>query len=148
MPSDLSQEQLEKSIKDTTARIGRLKRSGMEEGTAMDRARRWRSRRVMELAERFNRWTLINEEGKTEFVDRAEFEHRMVAWARRTGQLPAVRFPAVAPRRPATPPAPAAPATPDSPATTQAPPQVPPTPPTAERPRQPGEPQQEPNGEE
>lgn len=101
-----TQEALEKSIKDTTARIGRAKRG--EDPVALNRARRWRNRTMIELAERFNRWTLINEEGKTEFVDRAEWEQRQVAYARRNGVIPRGNVNLSSARPPAPPAAPGA----------------------------------------
>lgn len=74
-----------------------------------------RERRVVlfrKLAQKFNVWSLINPEGKTEFVDRAEWEQRMIAWGRRNGHIPRAVVAETARRvRPAAPPAetPAAP---------------------------------------
>lgn len=77
---------LKKQIKNLTAKIGKATREN-DDSTAQE-VRIRRDQLMQVLALHYDVWTLINSEGKTEWVDRGEWEHRMVAWARRNGRIP------------------------------------------------------------
>jgi hypothetical protein len=82
----LTLEGLKARIKACTLKIGVAKRNA--DASTADALRGRRAQAAWKLAERHDVWTLINTDGHSEFVDRAEWEQRMVAWARRTGLIP------------------------------------------------------------
>lgn len=82
----LTEAELKARIRACTLKIGVAKRNG--DASTVDALRGRRAYAMWKLAERHNVWTLINQEGHSEFVDRAEWEQRMVAWLRRTGAIP------------------------------------------------------------
>lgn len=85
MPSTLK-ERLQKKVQGFTKKVGEAIRNNDTE--TADGLRRKRYGAIVALAKMYDVYTLINPEGRTEFVDRGEWEHRMVAWARRTGVIP------------------------------------------------------------
>ena len=98
----MTKERLMARVRATTLKIGVAKRTS--DGAILDGQRERRNKAIASLASDFGIWTLINPEGKSEFLDRAEWEQRMVAWARREGHIPRGTVPAsVVP--PAAPPA-------------------------------------------
>ncbi len=74
----MTQDELESKIKQLTKRIGEAKRRAgpLEE---LERLRLSRFTLMSELARRFDRWTLVNAQGRTEFVDRATLRSRLAA---------------------------------------------------------------------
>lgn len=91
-------------VKATTLKIGIAKR--VRDEVTCTTLRERRSLAMRKLAERHDVWSLINAEGRSEFLDRPEWEQRMMAWARRTGMIPrpAVRLSERAVVPPPTPP--------------------------------------------
>ena len=79
-----------KLAKNLTKRIGRAKSE--QDADAARIARIKRGCVALELAKVHDVWMLVNAEGETEFVDRSEFEQRMVAWLRRNGAIPRARL--------------------------------------------------------
>jgi hypothetical protein len=80
---------LEHGIRNATKRIGRA----IAEGASQNKLARLRQKRgalMMALAVCYRRYSLVNGEGMTEFVDKDEYEQRVVAWARRRGLIPRV----------------------------------------------------------
>lgn len=84
-----TEEGLKKRIMGCTQKIGAAVRADDDSTANIQRERRENAMR--KLALKFNVWTLVNPEGKTEFVDRAEWEQRMIAWGRRNGAIPRAR---------------------------------------------------------
>lgn len=82
-------EGLKKRVTGCTKKIGDAVRN--QDDGAANILRERRQSAMRKLAERFDVWTLVNPEGKTEFVDRAEWEQRMIAWGRRNGAVPRAR---------------------------------------------------------
>jgi hypothetical protein len=82
----LTKDQLIARVKACTLKIGIAKR--MHDAATTSALRDRRALAMRKLAERHDVWTLVNADGHSEFVDRPEWEQRMVAWARRTGQIP------------------------------------------------------------
>jgi hypothetical protein len=82
----MSKEQLIARVKACTIKIGAAKR--LNDETTLQILRERRALAIRKLAERHDVWTLVNPEGHTEFVDKPEWEQRMVAWARRNGMIP------------------------------------------------------------
>lgn len=82
----LTKDRLMARVKACTLKIGVARRANDHQTTAALRDRR--AVAIRKLAERHNVWSLINAEGRSEFVDYAEWEHRMVAWARRNNVIP------------------------------------------------------------
>ena len=85
----MTKTELQTEIKKLTKRVGQAKASGAAL-EVLERVRLLRLARMEELAVNHDSWTLINGEGKTEFVDRATFEERTNAWlSRRRNDGPA-----------------------------------------------------------
>lgn len=76
----MTQDELESRIKQLTKRIGEAKRrpGPLEE---LERLRLSRFALMSELARRFDRWALVNAQGRTEFVDRDTLRSRLAAGA-------------------------------------------------------------------
>lgn len=82
----MDKEALISEIQQLTKRIGQAARSGVTE--LVERLRILRTRLATDLARRFDAWLLINNEGKTEFVDRPTFERRVRHWKERRRASP------------------------------------------------------------
>ena len=89
----MTEEGLKTRVRSCTLKIGVARRQNDTQTLTALRDRRALATR--KLAERHNVWTLINPEGHTEFVDYAEWEHRMLAWARRNRIVSESDVPAV-----------------------------------------------------
>lgn len=81
----MTQNELESRIRSLTGRIGKAKRSGAA-SEEPERLRLLRFGFIKRLVREFNRWTLFNAEGKTEFVDHDTWERRVAAWRARVTQ--------------------------------------------------------------
>lgn len=79
-------ESLKARVMSMTKRVGVAQKDGNKDKAAMYRRKRYGY--MTALAMSHGVYTVINPEGKTEFLDKAEFEHRMIAWARRNGVIP------------------------------------------------------------
>lgn len=77
----MTQGQLQLEIRGTTKRIGEATRNAVPE--QLERLRLLRHTLVCRLAMDHDVWTLINPEGRTEFVPRDEWQRRMSAWQER-----------------------------------------------------------------
>jgi hypothetical protein len=82
----MTKTEIQERIKTLTAKIGRARRA--EDNKAVKSLRQNRLGWIIVLAAEHETFTLHNADGKTEFVDRGEYETRMVAWARRQGFIP------------------------------------------------------------
>lgn len=91
---------LVKKIGGLTMKIGEAVRN--QDDSTANTIRERRGALMRKLAAKFDVWTLVNPEGKTEFVDRAEWEQRMIAWGRRQGLVrrPRVNLDAARPQTP------------------------------------------------
>ncbi len=77
----MTQEELQLQIRNFTKRIGEAKRSSVPE--QVERLRLLRYTLVLRLAIGHDVWTLVNPEGRTEFVPLEEWETRVRAWQER-----------------------------------------------------------------
>jgi hypothetical protein len=77
----MTKEELQSKIRGVTKRIGEVKATGATE--AIERLRILRLALMEQLAMQHDSWTLVNAEGKSEFVDKATFDRRAEAWLAR-----------------------------------------------------------------
>ncbi len=77
----MTKDELQSRIRTLTKRIGAAKSSGATE--EVERLRLLRLALMEALAMEHDSWTLVNAEGKSEFVDRETFLRRARAWIER-----------------------------------------------------------------
>ena len=77
----MTKDEFQSKIRTLTKRIGAAKSSGATE--EVERVRLLRLALMEALAMEHDSWTLINAEGKSEFVDRETFLRRATAWVER-----------------------------------------------------------------